>query len=389
MISVEEALKRIFALTRPPETEITPLRNAVGRVLAAPVVAATAQPPFAASIMDGYAICDHATPGDTFDVVGESAAGAAFAGEMSSGQAVRIFTGAPVPQNAIRVIIQEDVDRIDSRIHLRSQLDGATYIRAVGADFHAGTQLNAPFVITPAHVALFAAMNAPDVTVSRRPDVAIIATGDELVQPGEVTAPDQIIASNALGLSAMLDQAGAVPRILPIARDSTESLHACLDLAIGADLVITIGGASVGDHDLVARVVVERGAEMALHKVAMRPGKPLMAGLLSKSIMVGLPGNPVSSMVCGHVFILPLIRKMLGLPGVPMRRRSAKLTRDMPQNGPREHYARARTDGGTVTPCAHQDSALLGVLASADALIVRPPNAPAIAIGDRVEVLDI
>ena len=259
MISVEEALDRIFSLVTPLSTESVPLRQAAGRVLAAPVTAAVDQPPFAASIMDGYAICDHASAGDSFQVVGESAAGERFIGNLGTGQAVRIFTGAPVPDGAIRVVIQEDVLREGSRITLLDEADQSPYIRPAGADFKAGEAIEAPLVITPSHVALFASMNASHVTVACRPDVAIIATGDELVQPGEMPRPDQIIASNALGLAAMLEGVGATPRLLPIAADTTEALHSAFDLAEGADLVITIGGASVGDRDLVAQVAIERG----------------------------------------------------------------------------------------------------------------------------------
>ncbi len=389
MISVEEALDRIFSLVTPLSTESVPLRQAAGRVLAAPVTAAVDQPPFAASIMDGYAICDHASAGDSFQVVGESAAGERFIGNLGTGQAVRIFTGAPVPDGAIRVVIQEDVLREGSRITLLDEADQSPYIRPAGADFKAGEAIEAPLVITPSHVALFASMNASHVTVACRPDVAIIATGDELVQPGEMPRPDQIIASNALGLAAMLEGVGATPRLLPIAADTTEALHSAFDLAEGADLVITIGGASVGDRDLVAQVAIERGAEMALHRVAMRPGKPLMAGMVGGAVMIGLPGNPVSSMVCGHIFILPALRKMLGLPAVATPRKRATLGKAMPPNGPREHYLRAHREGTTVTPYERQDSALLSVLAAANALIVRPPSAEAAAKGSPVEIVDL
>ncbi|NKB27301.1 MAG: molybdopterin molybdenumtransferase MoeA [Rhodobacteraceae bacterium] len=389
MLSVEAALHRIFDLVSPLNGEAVPLRHAAGRVLAQPVVASADQPPFAASIMDGYAICGRASPGDQFDVIGESAAGQRFEGGISPGQAVRIFTGAPVPTGAESVVIQEDTRRSGDRIIIGDSPESATYIRPAGADFRKGEAINPPLVITPSHVALFAAMNAPHIIATRRPDVAIIATGDELVQPGETPQPDQIIASNALGLAAMLDGAGAIARLLPIARDTPDALHTAFELARGADMVVTIGGASVGERDLVAPVAQDRGADMALHKIAMRPGKPLMAGRLDGAVMIGLPGNPVSSMVCGNIFILPAIRKMLGLPAQALARRHATLASDLPKNGPREHYMRARSDQGRVTPFECQDSALLSVLATADCLIVQPPGASPAQAGDLVEVVDL
>lgn len=234
-----------------------------------------------------------------------------------------------------------------------------------------------------------ASMNIPTVPVTRKPVVALISTGDELVMPGEDPGPDQIIASNTFGLKAMLEEAGAIARLLPIARDTVSSLRTGFDMARGADLVITIGGASVGDHDLVGQVAGDLGMDRVFYKVAMRPGKPLMAGHLNDAAMVGLPGNPVSAMVCGYLFILPMIRAMLGLGTGARPLQQATLASDISQNGPREHYMRAVIENGKVTVFDNQDSSLLTVLAQANALIVRPPNDPALHAGDPVNFLAI
>lgn len=373
MITVAEALDALFALAAPLGTERVPLAQAAGRVLAEPVIAARNQPPFAASAMDGYAIKGVEADQDAqFKVIGTSQAGARFEGTVGPGQTVRIFTGAPVPVGADRVIIQEDVTRSGDIIALGHDLDRGPYVRPAGMDFAIGDRVEAPRMLGPRDLALIAAMNAGEVTVYRRPDVALIATGDELVMPGEAPGPDQIIASNAFALKAMIEAAGGRARLLPIARDNAESLRAVFDLARGADLIVTIGGASVGDHDLVAPVAAELGMEQSFYKVAMRPGKPLMAGRLAGAAMVGLPGNPVSSIVCGQIFILPMLRAMLGLPAAPAPRLQASLAEDLPGNGNREHYMRAVLEGGEIRPLPRQDSALLTILQRANALLVRP-----------------
>lgn len=389
MITVEEALGHVLSLADATGTEIVDIGDAAGRVLAEPVAAARDNPPFAASAMDGYAARgEDASPGNSLEVIGEAAAGRAWDGLVAAGQAVRIFTGAPIPRGATRVVIQEDVTRDGDRIILGDGLDGADHIRPAGGDFKSGDTLDAPRRLGPAELALAAAMNAPSLTVARRPIVSLIATGDELVMPGDDPAADQIVASNTFGLKAMLADAGAEPRMTPIARDDPRSLAACFDLASSADLVVTVGGASVGDHDIVAEVGAERGLLRDFHKVAMRPGKPLMAGRINGTPMVGLPGNPVSALVCGLVFLVPMIHAMLGLPSGPLPRASAALARDLPANGPREHYMRARAEpGGTVRPFDRQDSSLLGVLAAADALVVRPPFDPARTAGEAVDVI--
>ena len=389
MITVEEALDHLFSLVAPLETETVPLAEAGGRVLAAGAEARRDQPPFAASSMDGYAVRSEGLGvGDGFDVVGEAAAGHGFAGAVAPGQAVRIFTGAPLPDGADHVIIQEDVRRDGDRITVTARPSEATHVRARGSDFHVGDRIEAPRRLSPPDIALLAAMNVAEVTVRRQPRVALISTGDELVLPGDDPGPDQIIASNTYGLKAMLDAIGAKPRILPIARDTRRSLEAAFDLARGADLVVTIGGASVGDHDLVGAVAADLGMQRAFYKVAMRPGKPLMAGRMGAAAMLGLPGNPVSAMVCGHVFLAPMIRAMLGLGTHPAPRARARLTRDMAAGGPREHYMRAElTDDGRITPEPRQDSALLSVLARANALMIRPAGDGPRRAGDEMDYI--
>ncbi len=392
MISVAEAVDRILALATPLGTEAVPLAQAAGRVMMAPVVATRAQPPFAASAMDGYAIAaSEAQPGARLRVVGTARAGERFGAAVGPGAAVRIFTGAPLPDGTDHVVIQEDVDVDGDTITLREV--GGTNVRPAGADFAAGARLEAPRRLRPVDLALMAAMNVAEVTVARRPEVALIATGDELVMPGSTPGPDQIIASNVFALKAMAEAEGARTRLLPIARDSLDSLETVLELAEGADVVVTIGGASVGDHDLVARATAARGFAPAFWKIAMRPGKPLMAGRIGGALMLGLPGNPVSAIVCGHVFLLPALRALQGLTDVAPRPVPARLGAAVAENGPRAHYMRATLRPGTplpvATPYASQDSALLSLLAEAGALVIRPPHAPALPEGAEVDILPL
>lgn len=388
MISVDEALSHLFALTTPLEAEEVPLIKAHGRVLAKDALATRNQPPFAASAMDGYAVnAKSIKAGQTYEVIGEAAAGHAWQGQVGPTQALRIFTGAPLPEGTDHVIIQENVTREGDTITLDDSPNDTSYVRPAGADFKAGDAIRAPRVLTPSDIALLAAMNIATVSVTRRPSVAIIATGDELVQPGETPGPDQIIASNSYGLAALVTQLGAHARLLPIARDTRASLGLAFDLAADADLIVTIGGASVGDHDLVGEVAAGKGMDRAFYKVAMRPGKPLMAGRMGRTSMIGLPGNPVSAMVCGHVFLAPVIRKMLGLGAHPAPRETHTLAKPVPANGPREHYMRAHLGPEGVTIFARQDSALLTVLAEANCLAVRPINDPARNAGDPIDII--
>ncbi|WP_281954835.1 molybdopterin molybdotransferase MoeA [Pseudophaeobacter arcticus] len=390
MISVSEARAALFQLSSVTEVEQVPLAQANGRVLAQPVSATRDQPPFSASAMDGYALKRHEVELHAmFQVIGEAAAGHRFDGLLKAGQAVRIFTGAPVPDGADFVVIQEDVGRKKDLITILNQPGDSDNIRPRGGDFSIGQTVNAPRLLRASDVALLAAMNIPVVPVFRRPVVALISTGDELVMPGGTPGPDQIIASNTFGLKAMLEEFGAEVRILPIAKDNEPSLKMAFSLARDVDLVVTIGGASVGDHDLVAKVSADLGMERSFYKVAMRPGKPLMAGRMGKTAMVGLPGNPVSAMVCGHIFLRPMIQSMLGLqPGVePLQ--TATLTHELAANGPREHYMRATVAAGKVTVSPAQDSSLLTVLADANALLILPPNAPAQRPGETLQYLPI
>lgn len=392
MIPVAEAQARVLALARVLPVEAVPLAGAAGRVMLAPAVTARSQPPFAAAAMDGYAMAAGAArPGARLKVVGESRAGHGYAGVLGAGEAVRIFTGAPLPEGAGHVVIQEDAERDGEHVLLREV--GAAHVRPAGVDFAAGHRLEAPRRLRPADLALLAAMNVAEVVAARRPEVALIATGDELVMPGEVPGPDQIVASNIFALKAMAEAEGARVRLLPIARDDALSLATVLGLAEGADVVVTVGGASVGDHDLVGEVAAGLGLERAFWKVAMRPGKPLMAGRLGEAVLLGLPGNPVSAIVCGHLFLLPLLRALQGVVEPLPRRLAGVAGVDLEANGPREHYMRARLEPGDgvpgLVPLGDQDSSLLSVLAEAEALLIRPAGAPAVPAGTPVRWLAI
>jgi molybdopterin molybdotransferase len=391
MISVTEALERLFALVRPMPHEAVPLADAAGRIMTAPAVAQRTQPPFPASAMDGYAVrSSDAGQGQTLDVIGEAAAGHRFTGTVGPGEAVRIFTGAPVPDGTDTILIQEDADRIDERITVRETPPNCAYVRPAGGDFKTGDTITAPRRLSPRDIALLAAMNVAEVTVSRRPTIALIPTGDELVLPGEAPGPDQIVSSNNFGLAAMLQAIGAVPRLCPIARDNRASLEAALADAAGADMIITLGGASVGDHDLVAEVYGNQGLTLDFYKIAMRPGKPLMAGRIGDQVMVGLPGNPVSAMVCGEIFVRPAVEAMMGLDPAPRAVRPGRLAHDLGKNGPREHYMRAEVAAdGTCTVFENQDSSLVATLARANALVVRAPHAPAAPAGADVSYIPL
>ena len=389
LLSVDEALARCLALITPLQGEATTLRHAFGRMMLTPATARRDQPPFAAAAMDGYAVAgDH----PAYPVIGEVGAGHAFAAPLAPGQSIRIFTGAPVPAGATRVIIQEDVIRTGDTISVRPGADSATHIRAAGQDFRHGDRLQ-PRRLTANDLALLAAMNVPQVTTSRRPEVALIATGDELVWPGDDPSPSQIVASNTFALAALIEAEGGIARVLPIARDTEADLGAVLTMALDADLIVTIGGASVGDHDLVARVATDMGLQSAFWKIAMRPGKPLMAGRLREKPLIGLPGNPVSSIVCGHLFVLPMVRALQSRPDLAPRPRRARLGQVLDANGPRAHYMRALVteaeDLPLITAFAMQDSSQLRLLAQANALLIRPPGDGPRAAGDTVTYLPL
>ena len=390
MMEVAEALSRVLALAGPLRMETVDLTQADGRALAAPAIAQLTQPPFDASAMDGYAI-RRADAGQTLRVIGESAAGHPWRGSAEPGTAIRIFTGAPLPAGYDCVVMQEHVERADDviRLHTRSERDN---IRPRGNDFAQGDQIAPGRLLSAADIGLLAAMNLPRVQVAARPHVHILAGGDELIRPGQTPAEGQIISSNDLAVAALARQAGAEATILPIARDTEDSLREGLSRASEADLIVTIGGASVGDHDLVNRVGAELGLERAFYKLALRPGKPLIAGKIGNAAMLGLPGNPVSALVCSILFMQPLIRQMQGLPPGPFPRR-ARLAGALPQEGDRQHYLRARLLPGQdlpqIEPFSDQDSARLLLMARADALLIRPANDPARQAGEMVEFLPL
>ena len=391
-LSVADALARILDRVEVLAAEDVPVDAAAGRVLAAALSARHTQPPFNSSAMDGYAVrgSDLASYPAHLKVIGESAAGRGFKGSVTSGEAVRIFTGAPVPDGADTIVIQENT-KCDGDVVIVGPGDlDPGYIRKRGFDFTQGQALLEPGRrLNAREVMLAASMGHGEIPVRRKPRVALLATGDELVLPGTPPGPDQIVCSNPFGIAAMLRSAGAEPKFHGIARDTKAALGAKLDEAASADIVVTIGGASVGDHDLVAPVLRERGVAIDFWKIAMRPGKPLMFGMHGGQRFMGLPGNPVSSMICTRVFLIPLVRRLLGLPDADFARRRARLTQPIPANGPRQHYARAILDGDTVRPVPSQDSSLIAALASSNALIVQPPHAPATPAGRDVEVLEL
>jgi molybdopterin molybdotransferase len=395
-LSVAGALARVLDGVEATDVETTGIAEAHGRVLATPLAAGHTQPPFNASAMDGYAArrADLDSYPARLRVIGESAAGRGFHGKVGSGEAVRIFTGAPVPEGADAIVIQENTSREGDVVVVGPGDLDPEYIRKRGFDFEKGQMLLGPGqVLNARSVMLAASMGHGVVPVRRRPRVALLATGDELVLPGTPPGLDQIVCSNPFGLAAMVRGAGGDARFLGIARDNRASLNAMLDDALDADIVVTIGGASVGDHDLVGPVLCERGMTLDFWKIAMRPGKPLMFCKLAGQRVMGLPGNPVSSMICARVFLVPLIRRMTGVSDEGFARHTAELAVDMPANGPRQHYARAilETTGEqpTVRPVSSQDSSLIAALARSNALIVQPPHSPAWPAGTRVEVLDL
>lgn len=387
LLSVDEALALVLSLAPVPRPEDVNLDAAAGRVLIRDAVSAMTQPPFDAAAMDGYALRAADLP-DTFRVVGEAAAGRGWGGTLQPGEAVRIFTGAPVPAGADRVVMQEHAHRDGDRLAVTPAGD-KPHIRPRGTDFTAGETVAAGRWLGARDIALLAAMNVPRVTVGSQPRVAVIAGGDELVRPGTQPGPGQIISSNDLAIAVLARAAGGLPRILRLARDTRASLGAAFADAADADLVVTIGGASVGDHDLIAEVAGGLGLERAFHRIAMRPGKPLMAGRLGGAVMLGLPGNPVSAIVTGVLFLQPLIRRMQGdaRPAPALRR--ARLAAALPPEGDRTHYLRARLTDDGIVPFTDQDSARLKLLAEADALLVRPAGDPARETGSTVAYLPL
>ncbi|HZT18080.1 MAG TPA: gephyrin-like molybdotransferase Glp, partial [Dongiaceae bacterium] len=393
--SVAEARTRITAAFAPLPAEQVPLPQAIGRILAEDVRARLTQPPFAVSAMDGYAVraADVARLPATLRVVGHAPAGGAHPAPLQPGEAVRIFTGAPLPEGADTVVIQEDTEAEGERVRIKEAGPRGTYVRPAGLDFRqgdlglpAGKRLNAR------DIGLAASMDHPWLRVRRRPRVAILATGDEIVMPGEPRGAQQIVSSNGLALAAFLRHAGAEPIDLGIAPDDRDALRRLLAGAAGADLLVTTGGASVGEHDLVQGALGEGGGALDFWKIAMRPGKPLMFGRIGTTPVLGLPGNPVSSLVCAAVFLRPALAAMLGLPASQDEAESAVLGRDLPANDRRQDYLRAelsRGDDGrwVATPFAKQDSSMMLLLQRAGCLVVRPPHAPALGAGSPVPIL--
>lgn len=395
MISVEVALERVLAQAKPTARELVALPAALGRVLAEDVCARVAHPPADVSAMDGYAIrAEDCTQPTRLAVIGESAAGHPFPGTLGPSQAVRIFTGAPIPQGADSVVMQEDTSREGDVVVLTAAAVAGKHIRARGLDFLPGQpMLGAGTVMGPRQIALAAAMNVPWLPVRRRPRVAVLSTGDEVVMPGDTVGPAQLVSSNGPGLAALVATLGGEPVQLGIAADSRDSLSAMVAAASGCDLLVTSGGASVGDYDLVQDVLAEHGLKLDFWKIAIRPGKPLMFGTLKAVPVLGLPGNPVSAMVCAYVFLAPMLRAMQGLePRLPTT--SAVVDAPMRANDARQDYVRAelrRDAAGTLVAHPHprQDSAVVSGLAAANALIVRPPHAPEAQPGDAVVVLPL
>lgn len=396
LLPVTDALQRLLEDATPGAVERVPLAEAGGRVLATPLVARRTQPPFDASAMDGYAV-RAADVGDVpvrLRLIGVAAAGHGFAGTVAPGQATRILTGAPLPEGADTIVIQENARRLDDgSIEVFETVAAGRHIRRRGLDFTDGeTLLAAGRVLDPAALSLAAAANHASLDVVRRPLVAIIATGDELLPPGSEPGPDQIIASNAYGVAAIAAQAQARVLDLGIVRDDRSAIAGRLAQAIeaGADVVVTLGGASVGDHDLVHDVLGTQGVVLDFWKIAMRPGKPLMFGRRGKTRFLGMPGNPVASLICSHLFLKPLLAR-LGGRHFEQELRPAVLGAPMPANDLRQDYVRARLsiqdDVLTATPFAVQDSSMLRLLAESGGLIVRAPLAPAAEESEPCTVL--
>ena len=395
MISVEEALNRILAgIGGPMPAEEVPLTAGLGRILAEDVTARLTQPPLAVSAMDGYAVraVDVATVPARLTVIGMAPAGRPFNGSIGPGQAVRIFTGAAVPDGADAVVIQEDTETAGDIVTVREGASAGRFIRPAGLDFQAGSVgLTAGKRLTSRDIGLAAAMNRPWLRLRRRPRVAILSTGDELVNPGESPQAGQIVSSNAFGLAAFVTAEGGEPLMLGISPDDPQQLLQSIEAAAGADLLVTSGGASVGEHDLIANALGAAGMELDFWKIAMRPGKPLLFGRLGRMPVLGLPGNPVSSLVCAIVFLRPALAAMLGQKGGGSSETTARLGRDLPENDRRQDYLRSELtvdqNGLVATPFERQDSAMLSLLVRAGCLVIRPPHAAAARAGEAVQIL--
>lgn len=396
MISVAEARQKITDAMPEMPAERIALPAALGRVLAEDLTARRTQPPKAVSAMDGYAVRseDVATLPTTLRIIGHVPAGQSYDGTIGPGETVRIFTGAPLPDGADAIVIQENTEPNGDKVNV---VDGKApkgrYVRPAGLDFSEGdTLLEKGNIMTARAIGLAAGMNIPWVSVSRKPRIALLATGDEIVMPGEPISDNQIVSSNGLALAGFIQAMGGEPVDLGIAPDSEETLRTMAEGARGADMLVTCGGASVGDHDLVQKVLGDIGLEIDFWRIAMRPGKPLMFGHIGDTRMLGLPGNPVSAQVCATIFLGPAIAAMLGINAADAKLQSAMLGGDLGENDEREDYLRAALssdeDGNLIANAfSKQDSSVFSGFARADCLIVRAPYAPAARKGARISVL--
>jgi molybdopterin molybdotransferase len=397
LLSVDEALARVLSdATRLGEEDVA-LGAARSRTLAQDLIARRTQPPIDVSAMDGYALRAADLAAGPLKLVGESAAGHGYGAPLNPGEAVRIFTGAPVPAGADAVLLQEDAETADGALRAKPGASAGDHIRTAGLDFREGhAALAAGRRLGPAELALAAAMNHATLPVARRPRVALIASGDELVPPGAEPGPSQIIASNSFAVAAIAEDAGAEVVDLGIFRDDLAELERAIVLARAAeaDVIVTLGGASVGDHDLLRPALARQGMTLDFWKIAMRPGKPLIWGRLGRTPVLGLPGNPVSALVCAVQFLVPAIAVMSGLPGGRPPTLLVRAGSDLPANDQRFDHLRASLgtdrDGRPVaTPFPVQDSSMLKTLARAEALILRPPHAPALPEGAEVEAIPL
>lgn len=397
LLPVEDAIARLGSMISPLGVEKISLAQANGRVLAGDVVAQRTQPPFDNSAMDGYAVRagDVTTVPVTLQVIGEAPAGGTHEGHVGPGHAVRIFTGGPIPDGADAIVIQEDTTRDGAAVEVLESAAAGRHIRRAGLDFTQGDVcLKVGERLTPYSIALAAAANVPTLTVYKQPKVAFLATGNELVLPGEVPGPNQIVSSNSAGIAAFIHAHGGIPIDLGIARDTLDSIKETASQAKDADLLLTLGGASVGDHDLVQQALVEIGLKVDFWKIAMRPGKPLMFGDINGQPFLGLPGNPVSALVCAILFLSAAMARLSGRPAKHPAHINVLVDADLPKNGPRQDYIRARlkrdeTGALLATPGTRQDSSMLSSMAASGGLIIRAPHAPALSAGATVPLLPL
>ena len=397
LLTVREAHARVIAAFAPLPAEMVSVADAAGRVMASAPTARLTQPPSDLSAMDGYAVRAEDVPAvpSTLKLVGQAPAGGSYDHALKPGETVRIFTGGPLPMGADSIVIQEDTKAEGEKITILEAPKPGRHVRKAGLDFSAG---DAPFkaghVLTTRDVALAAAMNLPWLSVHRKPRVAILSTGNELVMPGDPVGRNQIVSSSGIAVAALMRAWGAEPTLFDIARDEAKLIGDHIAAGAQHDLLITLGGASVGEHDLVQDALKAQGFAMDFWRIAMRPGKPLMFAAKDRARVLGLPGNPVSTMVCALMFVKPALERMLGQSGDLVATRPARLAVDVKENDTREDYVRAvlrhGPDGSlTVEPHTIQDSSMLSVLAWSNALLVRPPHDPARKAGDVVQVIDL